>query len=167
MRDGTAVVFRPIRPEDEPLVVRFHEGLSEGSVYLRYFHALKLSQRISHERLTRICFIDYDREMALVAEGRDPESGERAILGIGRLSRRRWVNEAEFALLIADKYQRHGLGTELLARLVRVGRDERLERITAEILPQNLAMQRLCERLGFTLTPLGEEGIVRAELRLD
>jgi acetyltransferase len=166
LSDGTPVLFRPIRPEDEPLVVRFHEGLSESSVYMRYFHAMKLSQRVAHERLTRICFIDYDREMAIVAEGRDPVSGEPGILGIGRLSRRRWVDEAEFALLIADRYQGRGLGTALLGRLVQVARDERLGRITADILPQNQPMQRLCMRLGFRLIPLAEEGVVRAEIDL-
>jgi acetyltransferase len=166
LADGTEVCFRPIRPEDEPLVGRFHEGLSESSVYMRYFHAMKLSQRVAHERLTRICFIDYDREMALVAEGRDPQSGEAAIFGIGRLSRRRWTHDAEFALLISDRFQKRGLGSALLRRLIEIGRDERLERITADILPQNLPMQRLCTRLGFRLTPLAEEGVVRAEITL-
>ena len=55
-------------------MVKFHETLSERSVYLRYFHPMKLSQRVAHERLTRICFIDYDREMALVAERSDPRA---------------------------------------------------------------------------------------------
>ena len=74
MKDGTAVTIRPIRPEDEPAMVRFHETLSERSVYLRYFHLMNLEQRTTHERLTRICFIDYDREMALVAERRNPRN---------------------------------------------------------------------------------------------
>ncbi len=76
MKDGTPVTIRPIRPEDEPLMVKFHETLSERSVYMRYFQPLKLSTRTAHERLTRICFIDYDREMALVAERRHPAGGE-------------------------------------------------------------------------------------------
>ncbi len=165
LTDGTPVTIRPIRPEDEPLIVDFHEDVSEDSVYLRYFHAMKLSQRISHERLTRICFIDYDREMALVAEGRRAD-GRTAILGVGRLSKKRGRNEAEFATLIADKYQGRGLGSELLARLIRVGRDEKLDRITAEILTQNLPMQKLCSRLGFRLVPSDEAGVVRAEMDL-
>src|SRR5690606_35482468 len=82
--DGTEVRIRPIRPEDEPLMVQFHEPLSEQSIYMRYFRALNLDQRTTHERLTRICFIDYDREMALVATRRNPESGEREIIGVGR-----------------------------------------------------------------------------------
>ena len=73
MKSGQQVTIRPIRPEDEPLMVQFHQTLSERSVYLRYFNALKLSQRIAHDRLMRICFIDYDREMALVAVRTDPD----------------------------------------------------------------------------------------------
>jgi acetyltransferase len=64
MKDGIEATIRPIRPEDEPLMVKFHETLSDRSIYYRYFHYMKLSQRIAHERLTRICFIDYDREVA-------------------------------------------------------------------------------------------------------
>ena len=71
LKNGTEVTIRPIRPEDEPMMARFHQTLSEQSVYFRYLHLIGLSQRIAHERLTRVCFIDYAREMALVAEQRD------------------------------------------------------------------------------------------------
>ena len=93
LRDGTAVTIRPIRPEDEPLLVKFHHTLSEESVYFRYFHLMTLSHRIAHDRLTRICFIDYDREMALVVDRKDPDTGEHIILGAGRLSKSHGVNE--------------------------------------------------------------------------
>jgi acetyltransferase len=114
LKDGTAITIRPIRPEDEPLLVKFHETLSEESVYHRYFNQIKLDQRIAHERLTRICFNDYDREIALVAERKNPKGGAVEIVGVGRLSKARGRNEAEFSLLINDQWQRHGLGTELL-----------------------------------------------------
>ncbi len=77
MKDGSDVLIRPIRPEDEPMMVKFHATLSERSVYLRYFHLMNLPQRVAHERLTRICFIDYDREMALVAERHGRDRGRR------------------------------------------------------------------------------------------
>jgi acetyltransferase len=163
LRDGTEVNIRPIRPEDEPLVVQFHKTLSEQSVYLRYFNLMKLSRRIAHERLTRICFIDYDREMALVADRKDPETGEHEILGVGRLSQLHGVNEGEFAMLVSDPYQRQGLGTELLRRLVQIGRQEGLERINAEILSENTAMQRVCEKVGFRV----ERGADLAKAQLD
>jgi acetyltransferase len=151
LKDGTPVTIRPIRPEDEPLMVAFHETLSEQSVYLRYFSALKLSQRIAHERLTRICFIDYDRQLALVVERNDPQSDERRILAVGRLIKQHRTNEAEFALLVSDQFQGQGMGTELLRRLLQVGRDEQVRRITADILPDNRAMQGICQQLGFQL----------------
>jgi acetyltransferase len=151
LRDGTAVTIRPIRPEDEPLVVAFHRTLSEESIYFRYFHMMALSARIAHERLIRICFTDYDREMALVVDRRDPSTGEHALLAVGRLSRLHGRNEAEFSLLVSDRWQRQGLGTELLRLLLEIGRDEGLQRISAEILHENLAMRSICQALGFTL----------------
>ena len=164
MQDGTQVKLRPIRPEDEPLLVQFHKNLSEQSVYFRYFNLMKLSRRIAHERLTRICFIDYNREMALVAARKHPETGDREILAAGRLSKLHGINEAEFAMLVSDSAQRQGLGTELLRRLVQVGRDEGLERITAEILAENHAMQRVCEKVGFRLKRAPD--LVKAEIDL-
>lgn len=152
LEDGTPVTIRPIRPEDEPMLVGFHKTLSEESVYFRYFHMMGLQARVAHDRLTRICFIDYDREMALVADYKDPQTNEHQILGVGRLSKLHGTNEAEFGMLINDKYQNRGLGTELLGRLLQVGKDEKLDRINAEILPDNRAMQRICEKLGFQLT---------------
>ncbi|HEX2729348.1 MAG TPA: bifunctional acetate--CoA ligase family protein/GNAT family N-acetyltransferase, partial [Rubrobacteraceae bacterium] len=137
-REGEPITVRPIRPEDEPLMVKFHESLSEQSVYMRYFHMMNLDQRTAHDRLTRICFIDYDREMALVAERTNPESGEPEIMGVGRLSKAGGVtDEAEFSVLISDLHQRRGLGTLLLSRILDVGRAEGLSRITAEILFEN------------------------------
>lgn len=161
LKDGTPVTIRPIRPEDEPAMVRFHETLSERSVYLRYFHLINLEQRTQHERLTRICFIDYDREMALVAETADHE-----ILGVGRLTKLHGSREAEVAVLISDKWQGRGLGKELLARLLIVGADEKLTRLTADILPDNRSVMRVCEKLGFSLKHSLDDEVVRAEFTL-
>jgi acetyltransferase len=167
MPDGGPSTIRPIRPEDEPLMVRFHESLSEQSVYMRYFHMLGLSQRTAHERLTRICFIDYDWEMALVAERTNPETEEREILGVARLSRRGNVaDEAEFSVLISDRFQRQGLGTLLVSKLLEVGRAEGLRRITADILFENYPMQRIAQKLGFHLHRDTEEMVMKADLDL-
>jgi acetyltransferase len=167
MKDGTPITVRPIRPEDEPLMARFHESLSERSVYMRYFHAMNLTRRTAHERLTRICFIDYDREMALVAERENPDTGEPEILGVARLSKNHVAqNEAEFSVLINDSFQRQGLGTVLLEKILEVGRDEGLGHVTAEILFENRAMQRLSKKFGFHLHRDPEEGVVKADLDL-
>jgi acetyltransferase len=151
LKDGMPVMLRPIRPEDEPLIVRFHKTLSERSVYYRYFSVLKLDQRVAHERLTRICFNDYDREIALVADRRDPKTGQHEILGVARLSKLRGLDEAEFAMIVSDLWQNQGLGTQLLKTLVQIGRDEKLARITATILPDNREMQHVCRKVGFTI----------------
>jgi len=123
--DGAPVTIRPIRPEDEPLMRDFHERLSDQTVYLRYFHMIQLSQRVAHEPLSHLCFTDFDREMVLVVEGKDATSGRRVILAVARLSRTRTIGEGELDLLVDDAYQRHGLGTELLRRLIVIGRGEK------------------------------------------
>lgn len=166
MKDGTQVTIRPIRPEDEPLMVKFHEGLSERSVYLRYFHVMHLSQRVSHERLTRICFIDYDREMALVAERSGPGAAEPEILGVGRLTKLHGTNDAEVAVLVNDRYQGQGLGKELLGRLLKVAEEEQVSRLVADILPDNRDVMRVCEKLNFKLEHSLEDEMVRAEYRI-
>ena len=162
--DGTSVTFRPIRPEDEPLMVKFYKTISEQSVYLRYFHLVKLNRLIAHERLTRICFVDYDREMALVVDYKNPQTGTHEILAAGRLSKLHGLNEAEFAMLVSDPFQCKGIGTKILQKLVQMGKDEKLEKITAQILSQNGAMQQVCQKVGFTIKREGE--IVRAEIKL-
>jgi len=167
MKDGTPVTLRPMRPEDEPLMVKFHEALSERSVFLRYFQLSKLSQRVAHDRLRRICFLDYDREMAIVADHTVPDTGSHEILAIGRLSKLHGRSTAEMALLVRDQYQRLGLGIELLRRLIQVGRDEHLDSIQAYLLRENIEMRGLVEKLGFHVEPADEDGVHLAFLNLN
>jgi acetyltransferase len=167
LKDGTKVAIRPIRPEDEPLMTTFHEGLSERSVYLRYFTPLKLQQRVAHSRLVRICFNDYDREIALVAE-RKGADGKPEILGVGRMSKLRAANAGEFAVVVSDAWQNKGLGTELTRRIVQIAKSEKLDRITAYTLRENREMQSLSRKLGFDvrLTTSGEaECVIEMELK--
>ncbi len=166
MKDGHQVTIRPIRPEDEPLIAKFHETLSDRSVYLRYFCSLSLSRRVEHERLLRICFGDYDREMALVAEHTDPGTGERRIIGVGRMNKLHSRNEAEVAALVTDKYQKMGLGHELLRRVVQIARDEKVSQVSAEMLPDNIAMQAVFRRLGFLIRADEDLTSLRATLDL-
>jgi acetyltransferase len=165
MKDGNEVTIRPIRPEDEPLLINFHQKLSERSVYLRYFQPMKLTQRTSHERLTRICFIDYNREMALVAE-RKNEVGEPELLAIGRLSEIHGRDEGEMAAVAIDEAQHKGLGTELYRRLVEVAREDKLKKLVSVMLPENREMRALCTKLGFKMTSSLEDNMIRAELDL-
>jgi acetyltransferase len=165
LKNGDAALIRPIRPEDEPLLIKFHQGLSDRTVELRYFHPLKLSLRTAHERLTRICFNDYDRELALVVEHKALD-GSPEIIAIGRLSKLRGSNEAELAVLVDDRYQHQGLGTELYRRLIGVAREEKLERLLSTILQENDDMIAICRKLDFRMKSDTSEGTVHAELHL-
>jgi acetyltransferase len=166
MKNGTEVTLRPIRPEDEPLMVKFHETLSDRSVYLRYFYSISLSSRVAHDRLVRICFVDYDREMAIVADWRDANTDEHWILGVGRLIKSHAKNEGEVAVLISDAYQNQGLGIELFRRVIQVARDEKLSSVEAEILPDNFAMKKIAKKLGFRVQTPDDPTAMRAVLNL-
>ena len=147
-------------------MLRFHETLSDRSVYLRYLSPMLLSERVTHERLSRVCHCDYAREIALVVEVE--EKGERAIAAVGRLSKFRGEDEeARISLLISDNYQGKGLGKELINRLIDAARQEKIKRIIAVMSPENEAMQKLCNLTGF---PAGitnaSTGMIEATLTL-
>ena len=165
LKDGTRVTIRPIRPEDEPLMVQFHHTLSERSVYLRYFCSLSLSTRVEHERLVRICFGSYDRGFALVADRKNSETGQHEILGVGRFSAIS-RSDAEAAVLVSDQWQGRGLGTELLAGVARVAREEKFKRLCGEILRDNLPTQAIFKKVGFTLRPMEDPSSISAVLSL-
>ena len=165
MKNGDSVIIRPIRPEDEPMIAGFHQTLSERTVYFRYLSALKLSTRIAHERLVRICFIDYARQIALVAVR------ENRIIAVGRLSKdnqayARGKREAEFALVVSDDFQGQGLGKELLRRLIDVARREGVETVFGEISAENPTMQAICRSMGFRISRDFEDTTVVAKLRI-
>lgn len=161
------MTVRPIRLEDEPMMVRFHATLSDLSVRRRYFQAMGLSHRTDHDRLIRVCFNDYDRELATVVESRDPANGGLRILGVGRLSRTGKPGVVEFAVTVGDPWHHRGVGTLLLQHLVRIAQREGLHKIIGRILADNYAMQGLCKKVGFRLEYLSRDEEYRAELRLD
>src|SRR4029077_11465036 len=97
---------------------------------------------------------------------RSPETGESEVLGVGRMTKIHGSSEAEVAVLISDKWQGRGAGKELRARLLIVGADEKLSKLTADILPDNREVMRVCEKLGFTLKHSLDDEVVRAEFTL-
>jgi acetyltransferase len=126
----------------------------------------KLSTRVAHERLIRKCFVDYDREMALVADRVLPGSTQHEIQAVGRLTKSRAGRDAEVALLVSDRCQREGLGGELLRRLIQVGRDEKIREIVANVLPENVGMWTLAKRFGFEIRKTDDPSVVVATIRL-
>jgi acetyltransferase len=127
---------------------------------------MMLSARTTHERLARITHNDYDREIALVAE--IEENGERAIVGVARLSKLHGADEdARYAMLISDKYQGQGLGKEMTKRAIQIGRAENIRRIIALMSPDNEAMRRLCEDVGFaSFEIVPDSNMLKAEMKL-
>jgi acetyltransferase len=156
LEDGEELTVRPIRPEDEPAIVKFHEKLSERTVTKRYFQPMNLRQRTAHERLTHICFIDYDRQMALVAETRNGK-GSPEIVGVSRMSKQHGTNSAYTAVIIRDDYQGKGLGTDLFRRALEVARDEGLKHVHCNMLAEDQEMHHICKKLGFRVTESGGE----------
>ena len=159
MRDGRQVTIRPIRAEDEPLMRHFHETLSDKTVYLRFLSPMLLSERVTHDRLLRVCHCDYAREMALVVD----YQGE--ILAVGRLSRFRGEDdEARLNVLVNDNNQGQGLGLELARRLIEIAKSEKIQRIVAVISPENETMQAICRKLKFSIHVVPETGMIEARM---
>jgi acetyltransferase len=164
-KDQTKVVIRPILPEDEALLAKFHTILSDRTVVLRYLKPLMLQDRVLHERLARICHCDYDREIALVAENTDSKA-EQSLMGVVRLSKVHGTNEALLSILIGDPYQGIGLGGELVRRAVDVARSEHLTRLTSTLTADNQIMLHLFKKLGFTIEPGSDENLASATIKL-
>lgn len=161
LKDGTPIVLRPIRPEDENLIVAFHRHLSENSVRQRFFAFMSLDERVAHERLIRLCFTDYDREWSTVAQIEGKHGPQ--IIGTSRLYCVPGTKYAHFAMIIADEYHQKSLGTQLLAQMIHIARQEHIEMIDARILSENVGMIRLCEKQGFTISQDKEPDIIRAQ----
>lgn len=153
--------IRPIRPEDEGEMRRFHAALSDRSVYFRYLHPYKLSTRSSHDRLVRICASDggADAVFAAVAPG---EAG--AIVAVGRLSLLDDAS-AEMAAAVADAWQGRGVGTAMARKLLEEARRRGCGRVLALIHRDNDPMRKLCSKLGFAENLSPGNPLVRAELR--
>ncbi|HSH04939.1 MAG TPA: bifunctional acetate--CoA ligase family protein/GNAT family N-acetyltransferase [Anaerolineae bacterium] len=165
LKNDEQLIARPLRPEDEPAMVTFHEQLSAKSVYMRYFQSLQFDERTTHERLTRICFIDYDRQMALAVTRINPDTNKPEIVAVGRLSRHQSHPQiAEFAMLIIDAYHGQGLGTLLLKHLLTIARSENIKQVEAYMLPDNGGMKHICQKLGFKIT--WEDDLVKAIITL-
>jgi len=113
-RSGRPVTIRPIRGDDEERMRRFHRSLSPASVYTRYFNVLKLSQRIAHQRLDRVCHPVTNNETVLVVEAAELNDSQSQIIGVGRLSAAAGNRTGELAIIVSDANQRQGIGTELM-----------------------------------------------------
>ncbi len=154
------VVLRPVRPEDEPLEHEMLTSLSEKTLKERFFQTIK---QITHEMHVRLCNIDYEREIAIVAEIN--EDGKKRIIGIGRLVMEADRKRGEFAVIVHDRFQGKGLGYKLVDMVIGIGHEKGLKEIYGFVLSQNLRMINMCRRLG-CVVQTQEEGITRVTLTL-
>jgi acetyltransferase len=153
--DGTPICIRPIRPEDEPAVIAFHEGLSEETVIARYGVNRPLEERIDHARMTRICFADYDRQFALVAVKDCEEGASREVIGMSRQVRIHASGDRHLTVVVADDWQRHGVGARLVEAQKAVAEGEGVTNLIAQMPPENVGIRELLESAGFVISEQG------------
>jgi acetyltransferase len=161
LRDGTPVLLRPMKPEDEPLVSEFLGKCSEETVYFRYFRLIK---KWTHEMLIRFTQNDYDREIGLMAIGQPP--GPEVMMGVSRMVMAADRSTAEFAVIVADPWQGKGLGPKLVEKIKDIAREQQVKLLRGDVLAQNQPMLEMVKRLGFTLRKDAEGGTVQAEIAL-
>jgi acetyltransferase len=146
-------------------MLKFHESLSDRSVYLRFLQPKRLSDRANHDRLSRICHSDYDNEIALIVEDPTAGEGQLRVLAASRMSKLHGTNAARLSMLITDCCQGMGIGRELMRKLIDVARQEKLNRLEILMTQDNHAMQSMCKSFGFEVSDMGE-GLKRADLKL-
>jgi acetyltransferase len=161
LKDGKEVLLRPIKPEDEYLWQEMFDSFSPETVRYRFFRIIK---ETPHEMRTRYCNIDYDREIGIVAEVK--ENGKRRFLGVTRLilSPGR-TDEAEFALVVSDKYHRLGLGSEFVDFTFEIAKDKKLKKLSGVVLKDNIPMLSLCKEKKFIISE-GDPGEYKIEYYL-
>lgn len=161
LKNGAEAILRPIRPEDEPMESRMIEKLSSETLYFRFFGYVP---RVSHDFLTRFTHIDYDREMAIVAE--IEKDGRKEMIGVVRIIADAWGEAAEYAIVVADEWQGLELGGNMMDYILEIARDKGISKIYASMLATNKRMIRMFEKRGFKITKEDYE-TYHAELDLD
>jgi acetyltransferase len=149
---------RAIRPEDEPLIIDLHARHSERTIRMRFFSLVK---HLSRDSLIRLCHLDYDREMALVAVLREGSAAQ--VLGVSRYYLDPETGAAEFALVVGDAHQRQGLGRHLLQRLIEIAKERGVKRLVGQVLRENGPMLALTASLGFSPPQTVSDDVVKVE----
>lgn len=155
LKDGTPVVLRPIKPEDEPM---WHDLVRSCSTETIRFRFQYLFKQTTHEMATRYCFIDYDRELGIVAELE--EDGQRKLVGVGRLVADVDHEVAEYAVIVADRWQGHGLGGLLTDYCLEVAKTWSVKRLVAETTMDNTRALATFRNRGFEIDAQHDEDVV-------
>jgi acetyltransferase len=147
LRDGSEVTLRPIRPEDEPMWLQLLSSCSKESIYHRFRYDFYFD---SHDVASQFCFIDYDREIAIVAE-HEKENGEKELIGVGRLIADPDVEVMEYAILITDAWQKKELGFTLTSYCQDIAKGRGIKKLVAETTRDNKPMISVFRKLNFKI----------------
>jgi RimJ/RimL family protein N-acetyltransferase len=161
LRDGTDLLVRPIRPDDETMIKGMFYSFSEQTKYLRYHGTLK---SMPHNRLQVFCNVDYDTEMALVVVR--GLRGREEIIAVGRYMTSPGKRSAEMAFVVSDDWQRKNIGTHLFHRLVEIGSQAGIQEFNADVLPENSGMLKIFHRSGLNTETTTDEGVVRVTMKV-
>jgi acetyltransferase len=155
IKDGREILFRPIKPEDEPLWLEMFQSFSEEAIRYRFFQILKDTP---HEVRVRYCNIDYDREIAIVPIIR--EENNTKILGVGRLTIEPDGKTGEIAFIIRDKWQGLGIGAKIVDYVIEIAVEKGIKKIIAIIMRQNHKAINLVEKMGFQLQKQDDDTVI-------
>lgn len=159
LRDGTTLPLRAIRPEDIDRLIAFFNRLSQDAVYFRFHHTMA---QLTREEAQRLCNLDYDSALALVAT--TGEGKEERIVAVGRYFRLPGQDTAEAAFTVEDTYQGKGLGTHILKELAKIARGKGIRLFEAEVLSENEEMLQVFRDSGFTVSQQREGDAYRVLL---
>ncbi|MBN1910505.1 MAG: bifunctional acetate--CoA ligase family protein/GNAT family N-acetyltransferase [Pirellulales bacterium] len=162
MKDGEKVILRPIKPEDEPMWHDLLASCSTESIRSRFSYLFK---QTTHEMASRYCYIDYDREMGIVAEVK--EDGQRKLIGVGRLVADMNHEAAEYAIIVVDRWHGHGLGGLLTDYCLEVAKRWGVKKVVAETGKDNHRMLGTFRARGFELDDHSEEDVVLVTKTID
>jgi acetyltransferase len=157
LKNNEKITLRPIKAQDESLLKKFYQDISETTIKQRYYKTLHYNELIAHERLSRLCFNDYDREIAIVALKKDE------IIAVARLSKL-LENDASFSLIIKDSYHNLGMGKKLLSKLIEIAKEEKIDNLVSVMFAENVAMLNICKKLNFSFEQ--QNNIIYVHLKL-
>ena len=161
LKNKKDVLFRPIKPEDEKKVVSFCKNLSEDTLISRYGKSFNINNYFTHDKLIKICFCDYSKEITFVMEK------DEKIIAMSRLIKIfSSKEEATISILIQDCYQKSGLGTKIIEFLIGVAKKEKIKILYVAMFEENVAMKALCEKFNFKIHKDEIDGIIKAELKI-
>ncbi|MBN2232707.1 MAG: bifunctional acetate--CoA ligase family protein/GNAT family N-acetyltransferase [Deltaproteobacteria bacterium] len=160
LRDGREVFIRPIKPEDAEAHYEMIRSFSQQTRYYRFF---SFEKGITDDQMVRFTQIDYDREIAIVAKVTD-DDGREITIGVNRLVYYPHNDEYEFAIVIRDDWQKTGVGSLLMEKLIRIARDREIHSIYGYVLADNIKMMKFVRKFGFRVASFEEDMM---HIRLD